>query len=307
MNLRLVGILFYVRYDMIQVVLENGGIFQIGAQLAQGIGVIEAVAEALVRDDSDAHQLSGRNAAVPFGHGLELFLADGYKDSRRTEIVQMMIDEIRLDRFHIGNEARGVEGTCLEDLFGTHAVLVQKFDQSYAHLDERIGHIGQHFGSLIGIVVALQGGVFDDRLVYGLFDLVDILIAAEGQLDGRAYGVVAQSLFDGKADLDIVPAVDPAVHDKAVNLRPLGKQTHHRRNHDVKVGDAYAVFFPIAGDKLIQNRAVGIVREGILRVASGLHNVGNDLLKRFDVLDFRAVASSSEHKCTCLSKYFPFY
>lgn len=255
---------------------------------------VQAVAEALVGDEAEAHALFYDDLRA-VERGLVLLLADRDEQARRAEFIDVVEDVVDAERPQVRDEERRVERARVDHRLRQRIVPVHEHQRVDDEADQRARDAHDQPGELIRRVrFALLRRFPQDRRVDLFANFLNVLGALKAELDRRAGRVAAQVLVHDEADPDLRPRVDPAAHHEAVELRAQRHKPHERRDHHVQVGDllalraphVYIIIHPRAGDALLEH---------IHRVCPGAHDVRDNALKRLYLMDLPAVHSFSKH------------
>ena len=118
---------------------------------------------------------------------------------------------------------------------------------------------------------------------------------------GGAAVLDAQRTVDDKADNDVLSGINPAMDDKAVELRALGDDADDGRDEQMHgAHGALAVDF-VRADIVVQRRAVHMLLKEIDRCRTGSHDVRDDLLHGRERANPPAVTAGQQHGFHLLS------
>ena len=91
---------------------------------AHAVDIIQTVTKTLVAHHTESDDLSYFYFAV-FHYGYLFFTSHADKNTRRTEVVAMVIQVIPVNRLHESNEKAVVKRTCFDYACGQQVVIVQ--------------------------------------------------------------------------------------------------------------------------------------------------------------------------------------
>ena len=191
----------------------------------------------------------------------------------------MVVNAAGVDGSQVRDEQTGVERAEVDDPPGQQPVQIQMVKEPEHHPRQprhREGEIGEPVRAVVvgGLAVAVDG------LLHPLADGKHRVVRAEEYLQRRLVRRAVRPLFQqykGKAEM--VPAIDPAVDHKTVQLRIFQRGLVIRRRQHAHVRHAPALP-PLLADVGPDDVLVDHVAGPVLRVVPPRHDIGQRLYDR---------------------------
>ena len=258
--------------------VQYAGVLEIGAHELEGGGIVEAVADALVRHGGDVDVLFLGHGAVGVQLVLPILGAEGQKHGDVPEVVQVVVDGRDAQGAHGRDEEGGVEGAGHGQLPGQQIEVIEEPQQPHSELQQHSGDVGEELGRVVKVIVELRRGlVLLDEGVDLVVDLRRRVMGVQNGLDAGVGGVGRHLLFNHQGHFDIlVPGVDLLPRDESVDGGALGDGPYIGGDDHVHDAEAFEPFLSLLPDVLFNLRDLHRVPE---EVAGGIprhHDIGGD-------------------------------
>ena len=164
--------------------------------------------------------------------------AEGDEHRERTEVIYMVENGSYAQRAKVGDDHRAMEGACLGQALGKPAEIVQHADDRQRKAEQEARRAAEGLGNCLGVVVFVGSLDLIDLLIHLAVDIEDCIGRFKVYLYSSLRGVDGKAAFDGHDDRDIIPCVDAAADDKAVDAWEHGHAADICRDDKVQNADA---------------------------------------------------------------------
>ena len=164
--------------------------------------------------------------------------AEGDEHRERTEVIYMVENGSYAERAKVGDYHRAMEGACLGQALGEPAEIVQHADDRQREAEQEARCAAESLSNSLSVVVFIRGLDLIDLLIHLAVDVKDCVSRFKVYLYSSLRGVDGKAAFDGHNDGDIVPCVDAAADDKAVDAWEHGHAADICRDDKVQNADA---------------------------------------------------------------------
>ena len=164
--------------------------------------------------------------------------AEGDEHRQRAEVIYMVENGSYAQRAKVGDYHRAMEGACLGQALGKPTKIVQHADDRQRKAEQEARRAAEGLGNCLGVVVFVGSLDFVDFLIHLAVDVEDCVSRFKVDLDGRLRSFNGETALDGHDDRDIIPCVDAAADNKAVDAWEHGHAADICRDDKVQNADA---------------------------------------------------------------------